>query len=145
MGKGILNERSELFGGCYAGANSLKPVIKELEASDFVLYVGALKSDFNSGGFSVKIPTERTVRLHSFTTNVGYASFPTTDIRHVLPKLVPAFEKVAGEHKVPVIRDTLEQKMKTGLVEQLTSDIDGREIVHAWFWRRLGSWFKEQG
>lgn len=145
MGKGILDEHSPLFGGCYAGANSLDPVKKELEASDFVLYVGALKSDFNSGSFSVHIPTQNTIRLHSFTTNVGFASFPTTDIRHVLPKLVPAFERVASETKIPVIRDSLEQKMKEGRVEKLTDKVEGKEIVHAWVWRRLGSWFKDNG
>lgn len=145
MGKGILDEHSPLFGGCYAGANSLEAVKNEIQSSDFVLYVGALKSDFNSGSFSVNIPTQYTARLHSFTTNVGFASFPTTDIRHVLPRLLPAFEKVAGERKIPVIRDTLEQKMETGHVERLTDKVEGREIVHAWMWRRLGSWFQDNG
>lgn len=148
MGKGILDERNPLFGGCYAGNNSLPPVQRELESSDFVLYVGALKSDFNSGSFSVHIPTEASIRLHSFTTNVGYASFPTTDIRHVLPDLLPAFEEVVKKQGMPPAhRDSLEEKIKSGHVAALTSEVEdkGGEIVHAWFWRRIASWFKDEG
>jgi pyruvate decarboxylase len=142
MGKGILDERHPLFGGCYAGSNSLPPVKDELESSDFVLYVGALKSDFNSGSFTVGIPTEHAVRLHSFTTNVGYAAFPTTDIRHVLPLLLPAFQKVKGP---PALQDSLEDKITAGrvLAPKDTPDDAGGKIVHAWLWQRMASWFKD--
>ena len=71
MGKALLDEHHPLYGGCYAGANSLDAVRKEVEAADFALYVGALKSDFNSGSFSVSIDPKVVVELHSFTTTVG--------------------------------------------------------------------------
>jgi len=71
MGKSLLDEHHPLYGGCYAGANSLDKVREEVESADFVLYVGALKSDFNSGSFSVNIDPKIIVELHSFTTNVG--------------------------------------------------------------------------
>ena len=71
MGKALLDEHHPLYGGCYAGANSLDAVRKEVEAADFALYVGALKSDFNSGSFSVGIDPKVVVELHSFTTTVG--------------------------------------------------------------------------
>jgi TPP-dependent 2-oxoacid decarboxylase len=71
MGKALLDEHHPLYGGCYAGANSLEAVRKEVESSDFALYVGALKSDFNSGSFSVGIDPKVVVELHSFTTTVG--------------------------------------------------------------------------
>lgn len=71
MGKALLDEQHPLYGGCYAGANSLDAVRKEVESADFALYVGALKSDFNSGSFSVEIDPKVVVELHSFTTNVG--------------------------------------------------------------------------
>jgi pyruvate decarboxylase len=77
MGKALLDEHHPLYGGCYAGANSLEAVRKEVESSDFALYVGALKSDFNSGSFSVGIDPKVVVELHSFTTTVGVCpSFP---------------------------------------------------------------------
>ena len=46
MGKALIDERHTLYGGCYAGANSLDAVRNDVENADFVLYVGALKSDF---------------------------------------------------------------------------------------------------
>jgi pyruvate decarboxylase len=46
VGKSLLDEHHELYGGCYAGANSYDTVREEVESADFVLYVGALKSDF---------------------------------------------------------------------------------------------------
>jgi len=54
-------------------------VREEVESADFVLYVGALKSDFNSGSFSVNIDPKIIVELHSFTTNVGVS--PWADSR----------------------------------------------------------------
>ena len=48
VGKSLLDEHHPLYGGCYAGANSLEAVREEVERADFVLYVGALKSDFKS-------------------------------------------------------------------------------------------------
>jgi len=82
MGKALLDEHHPLYGGCYAGANSLEAVRKEVESADFALYVGALKSDFNSGSFSVGIDPKVIVELHSFTTTVGVSllsSFPPTE------------------------------------------------------------------
>lgn len=75
MGKALLDEHHPLYGGCYAGANSLEAVRKEVESADFALYVGALKSDFNSGSFSVGIDPKVIVELHSFTTTVGVSRF----------------------------------------------------------------------
>lgn len=76
MGKALLDEHHPLFGGCYAGANSLDAVREEVEGADFALYVGALKSDFNSGSFSVKIDPKVIIELHSFTTVVGVSPSP---------------------------------------------------------------------
>ena len=46
MGKSIVDERHPLYGGCYEGDLSMDFVRKEVESADFVLYCGALKSDF---------------------------------------------------------------------------------------------------
>jgi hypothetical protein len=146
MGKGILNEHHPLYGGLYAGANSLDPVREEVEAADFVLYVGSLKSDFNSGSFSVHIREEVTVKLHSWTTSVGYANFPTTDIRHVLPRLIPVLEKVTQNGKRTLTRgESVADKVKAGRVLPLETKAIGDEIVHKWLWGRMGSWFMDNG
>ncbi|WWC86880.1 uncharacterized protein L201_001759 [Kwoniella dendrophila CBS 6074] len=144
MGKSLLDEHHPLFGGCYAGANSLPAVRKEVEAADFVLYVGALKSDFNSGSFSVNIDPKITIELHSFTTTIGYAAYPTTDIRHVLPELLPAFREVVQSRAgSPANGESAEQKIKTGRVEGTIPEPKGQEIKHEWLWPRVGKWFAD--
>ncbi|ORX33900.1 Thiamin diphosphate-binding protein [Kockovaella imperatae] len=144
MGKSLLDEHHPLFGGCYAGANSLEAVRKEVESADFVLYVGALKSDFNSGSFSVNIDTAITIELHSFTTNIGYASYPTTDIRHILPLLRPSFEAAATRRTTkPIEGESLDEKRKDGRIQTLPKDVDENAIKHAWLWPTMGEWFKD--
>lgn len=146
MGKGVLDEHHPLYGGCYAGANSLPAVVKGVESADFVLYVGSLKSDFNSGSFSVNIPPDHTVTLHSWTTTVGYATYPTTDIRHVLPRLVPAFESVmSSSDRQPAKGESVEEKAEKGLILPPIKEPQGDKIVHKWLWQRLGAWFKDNG
>ncbi|WWC67969.1 uncharacterized protein I206_101888 [Kwoniella pini CBS 10737] len=144
MGKSLLDEHHPLFGGCYAGANSLPAVREEVEAADFVLYVGALKSDFNSGSFSVNIDPKITIELHSFTTNIGYAAYPTTDIRHVLPDLLPAFKEVIQSRAAsPQAGESAEQKVQAGRVESTVPEPKSNEIKHEWLWPRVGKWFAD--
>ncbi|WVF69780.1 hypothetical protein IAT40_004559 [Kwoniella sp. CBS 6097] len=144
MGKSLLDEHHPLFGGCYAGANSLPKVREEVESADFVLYVGALKSDFNSGSFSVNIDPKIIVELHSFTTNIGYASYPTTDLRHVLPELLPAIQNVIQSRAgSPAAGESTEQKIKAGRIEGTVPEPKGQEIKHEWLWPRVGKWFAD--
>lgn len=150
VGKTLLDEHHPLFGGCYAGSNSLGPVKAEVEAADFVLYVGSLKSDFNSGSFSVHVDDAHTVKLHSYQTVVGYASFPTADIRHVLPRLLPTFAEVIrsqGSYRKAPHMDSLETKIKEGRVLPFIREpkLPDGEIVQAWLWGRMASWFKDNG
>lgn len=44
--RSVLDEDHTLFGGTYAGANSLPAVRQEIENADFVLMAGKLESDF---------------------------------------------------------------------------------------------------
>ncbi|WVQ87029.1 hypothetical protein IAS59_000749 [Cryptococcus gattii] len=142
MGKSLMDEHHPLYGGCYAGANSLPTVQKEVESADFVLYVGALKSDFNSGSFSVNIDPKVIIELHSFTTTIGYASYPTTDIRTILPLLRPAFEKLGrGKHSKG---QSVQQKVEDKSVDSpVVPDPKGNEIKHEWLWPRIGQWFQD--
>ncbi|WVQ76006.1 hypothetical protein IAR50_005642 [Cryptococcus sp. DSM 104548] len=143
MGKSLMDEHHPLFGGCYAGANSLPAVQQEVESADFVLYVGALKSDFNSGSFSVNIDPKIIVELHSFTTTIGYAAYPTTDIRHVLPRLAGAFQKAGHPKNSEGAHETVQQKAVAHRVTGGVPKPEGNEIKHAWLWPRVGEWFAD--
>jgi pyruvate decarboxylase len=70
MGKTAIDEQHPQFGGIYVGDITIDSVKEAVESSDFTLYVGSLKSDFNTGSFSWHIEPENTVELHSDMTVV---------------------------------------------------------------------------
>lgn len=49
MGKAALDENHPQFGGIYIGSVSMEPVKEAFESSDFILSIGSLKGDFNTG------------------------------------------------------------------------------------------------
>jgi len=65
MGKGAVNEEHSNYGGVYAGEGSQPDVKKRVEASDLILTIGAIKSDFNTAGFSYKTSQLNTIDFHS--------------------------------------------------------------------------------
>jgi len=97
MGKTAIDEQHPQFGGIYVGDITIDSVKEAVESSDFTLYVGSLKSDFNTGSFSWHIEPENTVELHSDMTVVQYAQYPDASFQSLLPKLIPAMERVTRE------------------------------------------------
>lgn len=70
MGKTAIDEQHPQFGGIYVGDITVDSVKHAVETADFNLYIGALKSDFNTGSFSWHIKPEETVELHSDHTTI---------------------------------------------------------------------------
>lgn len=70
MGKTAIDEQHPQFRGIYVGDITVPPVKEAVESADFTLYIGALKSDFNTGSFSYHIPAEDSVELHSDHTQI---------------------------------------------------------------------------
>ncbi|KAF9267466.1 pyruvate decarboxylase [Marasmius fiardii PR-910] len=134
MGKTVVNESYTRYGGIYVGSISRPEVKERVESAKLILSVGSLKSDFNSGNFTYRIPTARTVELHSSWTNVKYANFPGIGMKQILPKLTERLQSYAEQaNSIPV--------------PHFTSPIpreDTKEITHAWFWPRLTSFFREK-
>lgn len=76
-----------------------------------------------------------------------YANYPTTDIRHILPRLLPAFKKVDSQSTGAVLKQDLEEKIKAGHVDQVykAPQAGAKEIKHDWLWSRMGGWFQNTG
>jgi pyruvate decarboxylase len=77
-----------------------------------------------------------------------YASYPTTDIRHILPRLLPAFKAVGSKrNSKPAEGESFSAKQDTGVVDTLEkgAGAEGKEIKHAWMWPRFGQWFAGTG
>jgi len=88
MGKGAVNETHPSYGGVYAGSGSQADVQKRVESSDLILTIGAIKSDFNTAGFSYKTSQLNTIDFHSTHTTVRYSEYPGVSMRGVLRKVI---------------------------------------------------------
>jgi len=135
LGKTVVNETSERYGGVYIGELSSDEVKKKVHAAKLVLFIGPLTTDFNSGKFTAELPQERSIKLHWDHTEVGFADYARTGMKVLLPKLANSlkeFSDKASQLEVP--------KFETVPVADKPDD----PINHKWFWPRVGGWFQEK-
>ncbi|KAJ5916270.1 Pyruvate decarboxylase [Penicillium tannophilum] len=133
MGKGAVNESHKNFGGVYAGDGSNAGVREVVESSDLILSIGAIKSDFNTAGFTYRIGQLKTIDFHSNYVRVRYSEYPDINMRGVLRKVVQQMNKL-NVTAIPSINNTLPQSEKTSTDQTIT---------HAWLWPTVGQWLKE--
>ena len=135
MGKGAIDETAPTFGGVYAG-NASHPKVKEaVESADVVLTVGALKSDFNTAGFSYRMSQLNTIDLHSTWCVVRYSEYPGVAMRGVLRK--------ATERIGPLNVATITQAYKLSEIALKEGETEKTTITQKWFWPRVGGFLKE--
>ncbi|KAF3907966.1 Alpha-peptide [Orbilia brochopaga] len=137
MSKGAVDETNPRFGGVYVGDVSRPDVKAVIEAADLVFSIGALKSDFNSGGFTYRTTTKHTIELHSDHTKVGFAMYPHIGMKHVLQKLLDTLDF----HKIRHTESA--KKSPPELVNKEHPESTGDEITHSWFWPHIGNWLQE--
>ncbi|KAJ6584893.1 thiamine diphosphate-binding protein [Mycena capillaripes] len=134
MGKTAVSENYERYGGIYVGSISHPDIKEKVESAKLILSIGGLKSDFNTGNFTYSIPPARTIELHSDHTKVQFAGFPGIGMKELLPLLTARLQPCsATARKIPV-------PDFTAVVPTEKDDI----ISQAWFWPRMGKFFKPQ-
>ncbi|KAF3224095.1 Pyruvate decarboxylase 1 [Orbilia oligospora] len=137
MSKGAIDETNPRFGGVYVGSVSRPDVKEAVECADLIISIGALKSDFNSGGFTYRTSTRNTIELHSDHTKIGYATYPGITMKSVLQKLLNSLDF----HK---IRHTDSAKSAPPTLKNEEAEkSDSQEITHSWFWPHIGNWLQE--
>lgn len=133
MGKGAVNESHKNFGGVYAGSGSNPGVSEAVEASDLILSIGAIKSDFNTAGFTYRIGQLNTIDFHSTYVRVRYSEYPNINMKGVLRKVVQQMQALSPA-PVPPINNRLPED------EKVSTD---QTITHKWLWPIVGQWLKE--
>ncbi|KAJ5721775.1 uncharacterized protein N7483_009709 [Penicillium malachiteum] len=133
MGKGAVNETHKNFGGVYAGNGSNAGVSEVVESSDLILSIGAIKSDFNTAGFTYRIGQLNTIDFHSNFVRVRYSEYPDINMKGVLRKVVQQMGKLSAA-PAPPINNTLPQSEQSSTSQTIT---------HAWLWPTVGQWLKE--
>jgi pyruvate decarboxylase len=137
MGKGGVDETLPSYGGVYAGTGSNAGVADRVESADLVLTFGAIKSDFNTAGFSYTMSKLKTIDFHSYTTKVRYSEYPGVRMNGVLTKLTQKLKE--GSIKLNVQAGSHEPSNETRKEEKNSSD---STITHNWLWPRLGQWLE---
>jgi pyruvate decarboxylase len=132
MGKGAVNEDLPNYGGVYAGDGSNKGVRERVESADLVLSIGAVKSDFNTAGFTYRVSQLKTIDFHSYSVKVRYSEYPGVRMNGVLKKIT---EKMGQLN----IETGPEPNNKVPSAESSSSD---PTITQAWFWPSLGQWLQ---
>ncbi|KAI2627525.1 pyruvate decarboxylase [Hypoxylon sp. NC1633] len=132
MGKGAINETHPSFGGVYAGSASSPDVKEMVEGSDLVISIGALKSDFNTAGFSYRLSQLASVDLHSDHCTVRYSEYPNVRMKGVLRKIVAKLD-------LSQIKVLPAPKFEE---PDATTD-DGAVIKQEWFWARIDGFLRQ--
>lgn len=139
--KTLLDEQASSYAGSYGGTTSLGPVSKEFEAADFVLYIGAMKSDTNTGRFTTKV--HGGVEFYTDRCVIGTAEYRDIDMRELVPRLLPFLAEAAKTKGLKVKQESVEDKVKAGTVLAYKTGVEGDVISQEWFWPRMAAWFQD--
>ncbi|KAL1950660.1 hypothetical protein VTO73DRAFT_5784 [Trametes versicolor] len=134
MGKSVVAETYERYGGIYVGSISAPAAKEKVENAKLILSIGGLRSDFNTGNFTYHIPTQRTIELHSDHTRIRFATFPGIGMKRLLPKLtarLQPYKAGAAALEVPKFQFPVPKE-------------DNEIISQSWLWPRVGQFFQEK-
>lgn len=133
MGKGAVDETHPCYGGVYAGSGSLPEVRERVDAADLILTIGALKSDFNTAGFSYRTSQLKSIDFHSTSCVVRYSEYPGVAMKGVLRKVIEQLDpkRMLAEPGPKVLNEVKENRD------------DSPTITQAWFWPRIGEYLRE--
>ncbi|KAF2758197.1 pyruvate decarboxylase [Pseudovirgaria hyperparasitica] len=134
MGKGAIDETLPNYGGVYAGDGSNEGVQNYVENSDLVLNIGAIKSDFNTAGFTYRMSQLKSIDFHSYGVYVRYSEYPGVRMNGVLRKVAEKLGKFNVTAPFPKPSNAIPAEEKQD---------DSGVISHAWLWPRLGQWLRE--
>ncbi|PLN80019.1 pyruvate decarboxylase [Aspergillus taichungensis] len=132
MGKGAVDETSKNYGGVYAGTGSYPEVREQVESSDLILSIGAIKSDFNTTGFTYRIGQLNTIDFHSTYVRVRYSEYPDINMKGVLRKVIQQMGSVKAQPPPPLTNTVPSEEKTSG----------SHAITHAWLWPTIGQWLK---
>lgn len=97
------------------------------------------------GNFSYRTPRSSTIELHSTHVSIGYAEFSKVGMKELLPKLSQALSS-QRESRLKHTLSTLtkfENVLPTREQEDGFEGKDGQAISQAYFWPKMGSFFKK--
>ncbi|KAJ3912863.1 thiamine diphosphate-binding protein [Lentinula edodes] len=146
MGKTVISEGYERYGGLYTGATT-RPEIKSQieEGAGLVISIGALKSDLNTGNFTHKLDIARTVELHHTTTKIKFSEYGGVGMKYLLPKLTSALSSSSSSSSSSSIKSQALATPVTQWVYPLPQEPNEPIVIsQAWLWARVTQFLRPQ-
>lgn len=105
MDKTVLDETNPSYLGLYNGRLMYPDIAEFVESCDCILAIGAIPSDFNTGGFTAMLDKSRIINIMLNEVNIGYADYIDIRMADVLAELVkklPRRTDVSGPKAKPI-------------------------------------------
>ena len=135
MGKSAVDETLPNYIGVYAGNGSHDSVRSAVESSDLVLSIGAIKSDFNTAGFTYHTSQLNSIDFHSHMVKVKYAEYHSCRMNGVLQKVTQRLDL----DKLSVMQVSKPEQAFASTADEK----DDQVITQGWFWPRVSDFIKE--
>jgi indolepyruvate decarboxylase len=100
MDKSVLEEQQPAYIGMYDGRLMYEPVRSFVESCDWVLVIGAMMTDFNTGAFTSRLDPEKTIDIRHHRTQVGSKVYPNVEMMDILAELSRRVTKRSGKSPI---------------------------------------------
>lgn len=97
MDKSVLDEQHPAYIGMYDGRLMDEFVRGFVESCDWVLTVGAMMTDFNTGAFTARLDPQKTIDIRHHRTQVGSTVYPNVEMEDILVELTRRVTKRSGK------------------------------------------------
>jgi indolepyruvate decarboxylase len=85
--KSALDEKQPAYIGMYDGRLMDEAVREFVESCDYVLLIGAILSDFNTGAFTSRLEQKKIIDIRHHHTRVGSKVYPNVEMKDILEEL----------------------------------------------------------
>jgi len=98
--KSALDEQQAAYVGIYDGKLMDEAVREFVESCEYVVMIGAILSDFNTGAFTSNLDPEKTINIRHRSTHVGTKVYPNVEMKDILAELTRRVMK--RNHRAPI-------------------------------------------
>jgi indolepyruvate decarboxylase len=117
--KAALEEQQPAYIGMYDGKIMDESVRQFVESCDYVVLIGAICSDFNTGAFTSHLDLKKTIDIRHHRTSVGTKVYPNVEMKDVLAELT---RSVTKRNQKPPLRPTSLGPVKGTGKDPITAD-----------------------
>jgi indolepyruvate decarboxylase len=136
MGKAQLDENHPQVIGIYNGRLSAPQVKEAVEGSDCLLNIGVKFYDSTTGGFTHRLPEDKTIELHATYARVGHQQFADVAMKDALRELTIVIDaRLAKKRTVKSFYESRAEE-RSGLMPQNVA------LTQKYFWEQLEAFLK---